>query len=901
MEQSSTLSQESEKIMRAPLPSNETARLNALHQYKVLDTSAEKVFDDLTRLTAHICGTPTALISLLDVNRQWFKSKVGFKASETPRDVAFCAHAILQPDLFIVRDAYQDVRFANNPLVTTDPKIRFYAGAPLITPDGLALGALCIMDYVPRDLTEQQQEALQILARQVMTQLELRRNLAALEGAITQQQQVEAALEQARDELEIRVEERTVELRQANEQLQSEILERQRAEEELRFLQTMTQAISESPDFHSALGVALRKVCEVTGWNFGEAWIPDPDGTTLECSPAWYGSTQSLEKFRRLSEGKTFPSAIGLPGRVWSSRHPEWIQDISSVQYTVLRGVRFAVAAGFKAGLGVPIIASPMEDGNPEVLAVLVFFMFESCEEDKRLVEIVSTVATQLGSLIERKRVEEGLRESEERLQAILDNSTALIYAKDTQGRYILTNRCYETLLHLDKNKIKGKTDYDIFPYEIADVYRANDQRVLEAKTSLQWEEVAPHEDGVHTYFSIKFPLYDTAGVPYAICGISTDITVRKQAEEALDKSVATNRALINALPDLMFRISKDGTFVNFKAAKEDNLLVPPSEFLGKHLYEVLPQEVAASTMYCVERALATGEIQIFEYQLHLNNNLHDYEARIVVSADDEVMAIVRDITERKRAEKDIRNALEKEKELGELKSRFVTMTSHEFRTPLTTILSSAELLEDYGNTWTEDKKLQHLGRIQTSVKHMSQLLNDVLLIGKAEVGKLEFNPIELSVAQFCRDLIDEMLLGTTSHTITFHHLGDGTNAYLDEKLLRHILSNLLSNAIKYSPVGGTVYFDLVCEQGEATFHIQDEGIGIPKADQAQLFNSFHRASNVGTIPGTGLGLAIVKNAVDFHGGKITVESEVGVGTKFVVSLPLNKHLKITNEQDSNH
>lgn len=901
--------------MTAPLTSNEAARLNALQKYKILDTPAEEVFDDLTRLAAQMCGTPTAAIGLIDADRQWFKSKVGINAKEISRDVAFCTHTILQPDLFIVRDTYQDIRFFDNPLVTSDPKIRFYASAPLITPDKFVLGTLCVIDYIPRDLTDVQQEALQLLARQVMRQLKLRRNLAALkkallkrqqsEGSLLQEsqrcQQVEVALQQSHGELEIRVEERTVELRKACEQLQTEIVERQRAEEEVRFLQTMTQAISESSDFHSALGVALRYVCEFTGWSFGEAWIPVSDDTALKCSSAWYGSTQSLRKFRESSEEFTFPLGTGLPGRVWFSRRPEWIPDVSSEPDTVFQRVWLAIAAEFKAGLGVPIIARFTEDGEPKVVAVLVFFMSKSCEEDKRLVEIVSTVATQLSSLIQRKRMESTLRESEERLKAILDNSTALIYVKDLQGRYILINRWYASLFQLDAEKVVGKTNYDIFPKVMDDVYEVNNRKVLEARTALAFEEVIPHNNGLHTYISVKFPLYDSAGVPYAICGISTDITDRKQAEEALYKSLATNRALINALPDLMFRISKDGIFVNFKAAKENNLLVPPSEFLGKHLYEVLPQEVAASTMYCVERALATGEIQIFEYQIHLNDNLHDYEARIVVSAEDEVMAIVRDITERKRAEEDIRNALEKEKELGELKSRFVTMTSHEFRTPLTTILSSAELLEDYGNKWTEEKKLHHLRRIQTSVKHMSQLLNDVLLIGKAEVGKLECNPVELGVEQFCRDLVDEMLLGTTSHTITFHHLGDCTNAYLDEKLLRHILSNLLSNAIKYSPVGGTVYFDLVCEQGEAIFCIQDEGIGIPKADQAQLFNSFHRASNVGTIPGTGLGLAIVKKAVDFHGGKISVESEVGVGTKFVVSLPLNKHLKITNEQDSSN
>ena len=263
----------------------------------------------------------------------------------------------------------------------------------------------------------------------------------------------------------------------------------------------------------------------------------------------------------------------------------------------------------------------------------------------------------------------------------------------------------------------------------------------------------------------------------------------------------------------------------------------------------------------------------------------------------EEVLARVNNQLALQAAKAEIHDALTKEKQLGELKSRFVTMTSHEFRTPLTTILSSAELLERYGFKWSEEKKLTHLQRIQKAVKHMTGLLNDVLLIGKAEAGKLECNPAPLDVVQFCRNLIEELQVVTKSHTITFvnqmHcinvHQDDCNKACLDDKLLLHILSNLLSNAIKYSPQGGSVEFELIWQQGEVIFRIQDQGIGIPVADQAQLFNSFHRASNVGTLSGTGLGLAIVKRSVDLHGGKIAVNSEVGVGTTFTVSLPLHK------------
>ena len=187
--------------MTAPVSQNEKKRLKVLWQYEVLDTVPEEVFDDLTELAARICEAPIALISLVDEKRQWFKSRVGVSVSETSRDISFCTYAIAQPDLFIVPDATLDKRFADNPLVTSDPKIRFYAGAPLITPDGYALGTLCVIDKVPRRLRPEQEQALRILARHVVSQLELRRRSRELGDVRDESALLKAELEKVRAEL----------------------------------------------------------------------------------------------------------------------------------------------------------------------------------------------------------------------------------------------------------------------------------------------------------------------------------------------------------------------------------------------------------------------------------------------------------------------------------------------------------------------------------------------------------------------------------------------------------------------------------------------------------------------------------------------------------------------------
>jgi|SRR4051812_46113090 len=189
------------KFMKAPVPRAEKKRLKVLWQYEILDTVPEEVFDDLTELAARICEAPIALITLVDEKRQWFKSKVGITVKETSRDISFCGHAIGQSDLFIIADATRDKRFSHNPLVTADPKIRFYAGAPLVTPDGHALGTLCVIDKVPRELTSDQKQALRVLARHVMTQLELRRHGNELAKAHEHRDEIQKELDQVKADL----------------------------------------------------------------------------------------------------------------------------------------------------------------------------------------------------------------------------------------------------------------------------------------------------------------------------------------------------------------------------------------------------------------------------------------------------------------------------------------------------------------------------------------------------------------------------------------------------------------------------------------------------------------------------------------------------------------------------
>ncbi|WP_424103502.1 ATP-binding protein [Moorena producens] len=234
-----------------------------------------------------------------------------------------------------------------------------------------------------------------------------------------------------------------------------------------------------------------------------------------------------------------------------------------------------------------------------------------------------------------------------------------------------------------------------------------------------------------------------------------------------------------------------------------------------------------------------------------------------------------------------LRQSLVKEKELSNFKSRIISSISHEYRTPLTTISSSAAILERYGHKINPTQQVKHCRRIQSMVQHLTGLVDDVLFINKTEFDQLDFQPAPIELVIFCNKLVDEIQSKTTDkHQILFSHEGDYKEFRSDPNLLRQMLTNLLSNAIKYSPQGGKVELNAKCETNQVILEVIDEGIGIPKHDQGELFNSFSRGSNIGSIAGIGLGLSIVKSYVEQHQGKIVMASKIGVGTRVTVSLP---------------
>ena len=434
------------------------------------------------------------------------------------------------------------------------------------------------------------------------------------------------------------------------------------------------------------------------------------------------------------------------------------------------------------------------------------------------------------------------------------------------------------------------------------------DSRGLETLTRLR--EVAPDtamvvmtglDDEAIALESVRLGAQD-----YIVKGqITTQLLVRtiryaierSQTFQMLRESERRFRAIFDSSFQLTKLLTPEGVVLEVNETALDFTGMRSDDIVGRPIWEQPIWEQSPNAKEQLKEGIVkAGMGEFFRREIDLSGKSGqivtvDFSLKPVKNETGQVLLLIaeaRDISDRKRAEAETLKALAREKELSELRAKFVTMVSHEFRTPLTTIQFSAGLLQDYSSKWAEDKKNTHFVRIQLAIKRMTELLEDILVIGKIEANTLPFQPVSLNLEKFCRQLVEEQQLNDSNqHPIAFINEGNNCEAQMDEKLLRQILGNVLSNAIKYSPAGSSVSLHLTCQNQEAVFQVQDQGIGIPQADLERILETFYRATNVGTISGTGLGLAIVKRAVELHRGKMAIDTQERHGTTFTITLPL--------------
>lgn len=509
----------------------------------------------------------------------------------------------------------------------------------------------------------------------------------------------------------------------------------------------------------------------------------------------------------------------------------------------------------------------------------------------------------------DRKTTEAELRESEERFRQLAENIQQIFWMYDVEQQQLIyiSPVCLPVLGYDSQACCAESLDFWLRRVRLdhlPDVLKMSRQALQ--GTPIEATFQFTRADGVDRWLLARaFPIRNDRGKIYRIVGIAEDISDLKDHEaehkEQEQRMRLLESVIVNANDAVVITEAEpveppgprivyvNDAFTRMMGYERDEVIGKTPRILQgpKTDWEVLKD---------IRSALKNWQPAIAELvNYHKDGSEVWIELSIFPVADQTGhytywVGLQRDVTHRKQAEAEMRKALSKERELSELKSNFVSTVSHEFRTPLSTILSSADMLEFYAGTCSIEKQLEHIQRIQTASINMKDLLSDVLVLERAEANKVKFEPAPIDLLTFVENLVDEMRLNDQhQHQLVFEPQTSlpEIRGYMDAKLLRQILTNLLSNALKYSPMQSIVQFRLAHTETTAFFEIEDQGIGIPESDQARLFEAFHRASNVGTISGNGLGLAIVKQSIEFHQGEIRLTSCENKGTIVRVTLPL--------------
>lgn len=533
---------------------------------------------------------------------------------------------------------------------------------------------------------------------------------------------------------------------------------------------------------------------------------------------------------------------------------------------------------------------------------------------------VLQLFATRVGAEMERQVSEDALRRSQKQLQAVIDNSSAAIYLKDLEGRYLIFNRVIGDLFGIDPQTSLGKTDFDFFPKKIAEKLRENDCSIIAAGHPQSIEEVVTHADGSrHTYIANKFPVLDPQGRVYAIGGVSTNISDRKRTENQLRESQQLLRLVIDNIPQIIYWKDHDSIYLgcnqNFAAAMG---LEAPKQVIGKTDDAFAhPHHHLAASQQNDELVLSTGipelhVLQVFNPE-HNDTIWADTNKIPLKDPFDNTVGILgtyEDISDRKQAEqalkqvneelehrvacrtKELQAAKETADAANRAKSDFLANMSHELRTPLNGILGYAQILKRDHHILPHHQRALNI--IHQSGEHLLTLIDDILDIAKIEARKLELNTSDIHLPSLLESIVNLAQMRVQAKNIKFVYqpadaLPQGIQA--DKKCLRQILLNLLSNAIKFTDQG-QVTLSVEIEQRTSQqvilkFAIADTGIGISPDQIEQIFHPFEQVGELHRrAEGTGLGLSISRQLVELMGGTLQAESCVGKGSIFWFSVP---------------
>lgn len=499
-------------------------------------------------------------------------------------------------------------------------------------------------------------------------------------------------------------------------------------------------------------------------------------------------------------------------------------------------------------------------------------------------------------NITERKESERLLAEERNLLRTLIDAIPSTIYVKDRAHRFLLRNAAPSHIIRdLDISGVIGKTDFDYHPAGLAEKFWAEEEELFQTGQPLLNQELQMvHADGrVIWSTTTKVPLRNLHGEIIGLVGIANDITAYKRALATLATSEEKYRHLIEVMGS-GFAIYDDDDNITYANERFCALLgYSQAELVGTSSYHYI-DESSVQTVTAQLAGRREGKNTVYElvakrkdgqraYWLVAGSPLYNEQGQITGS-----FAVITDITLQKKAEDRLQAALKKEQELSELKSRFISMASHEFRTPLTSILLMTETLRTYRHRLTNEQIEQRLQGIQEQGRYLKTLMEDVLELASIRAGRVKFEPLPLALDELCRTVLEELApLMDGSPRLLYQCDGPIPLVNLDKRLMRYIITNLVTNGLKYSPALTPVVVRLTVQDATLVLQVEDQGIGIPEADLPHLFNPFHRASNVGVIQGTGLGLVITKEAVELHGGTISVKSQLDVGTTFVISIPM--------------